>query len=100
MKKINIRRSDKVSVGDASSDEESYIDYAIRLAKTLNWGSSSSQHIRTVDGKVTSSSIANNNPGTDFMNQLKQFENNEDMSEQNIKDKDFYYNEMVQSQGI
>jgi hypothetical protein len=34
------------------------------------------------------------------MNQLKQFENNEDISEQNIKDKDFYYNEMLESQGI
>ena len=34
------------------------------------------------------------------MNQLKQFKNNEDMSEKNIKDKDFYYNEMVKSQGI
>ena len=34
------------------------------------------------------------------MNQLKQFENNEDISEQNIKEKDFYYNEMMKSQGI
>ena len=53
-----------------------------------------------MDGKVTSSSINNNNPGTDFMNQLKKFENNEDISEKNIKDKDFYYKEMMKSQGI
>jgi hypothetical protein len=86
-------------VQDAVSDEESYIDYAKRLAKTFNFSSSSSQHIRTVDGKVTSSSITHNNPGTDFMNQLKKFENNEDISEKNIKDKDFYYKEMMKSQG-
>ena len=66
MKKNNVGKSD-----DAVSDEESYTDYAKRLAKTFNFSSSSSQHIRTVDGKVTSSSINNNNPGTDFMNQLK-----------------------------
>jgi hypothetical protein len=53
-----------------------------------------------VDGKVASSSSTKNNPSADFMNQLKQFENNEDISEQNIKDKDFYYNEMLESQGI
>ena len=53
-----------------------------------------------MDGKVTSSSSTKNNPDADFMNQLKQFENNEDISEQNIKEKDFYYNEMMKSQGI
>jgi hypothetical protein len=53
-----------------------------------------------MDGKVTSSSIINNNPGTDFTNQLKQFENNEDMSEKNIRNKDFYYKEMMKSQGM
>ena len=47
-----------------------------------------------MDGKVTSSSITNNNPGTDFTNQLKQFENNEDMSEKNIRNKDFYYKQL------
>ena len=50
----NIRHSDDVR--DAASDEESYNDFAMRLANTFNW-SSSSQHIRTMDGKVTSSSI-------------------------------------------
>jgi hypothetical protein len=88
--KKNIRHFDDVR--DAvSSDEESDNDFAMRLAKTFDWYSSSSQHIRTVDGKVTSSLIINNNPGTDFTNQLKQFENNEDMSEKNIRNKDFYY---------
>ena len=53
-----------------------------------------------MDGKVTSSSSTKNNPDADFMNQLKQFENNEDISKQNIKDKDFYYDEMMKSQGI
>ena len=33
-----------------------------------------------VDGKVASNSIKHNNPGTDFRNQFKQFEANEDMS--------------------
>ena len=94
----NIRHSDDIR--DAASDEESYTDFAMRLAKTFNWSSSSSQHIRTMDGKVTSSSIINNNPGTDFTNQLKQFENTEDMSEKNIRNKDFYYKEMMKSQGI
>ena len=60
MKKNNVGKSDDVQ--DAVSDEESYIDYAKRLAKTFNFSSSSSQHICTVDGKVTSSSINNNNP--------------------------------------
>ena len=83
----NISHSDDVR--DAASDEESYIDFTMRLAKTFNWSSSSSQHIRTMDGKVTYSSIINNNPGTDFTNQFKQFENNEDMSEKNIRSKDF-----------
>jgi transcription initiation factor IIF auxiliary subunit len=109
-------------VKDAASEEKRYQIYVRDLAKTFDWfkssssssssnqhtrtvngkvtSSSSSQHIRTVNGKVTSSKITNNNPGTDFINQLKQFENNEDMSEQNIIDKDFYYNEMVKSQGI
>ena len=31
-----------------------------------------------MDGKVTSSSSTKNNPDANFMNQLKQFENNED----------------------
>ena len=52
----NIRHSDDVR--DAASDEESYNDFAMRLAKTFNWSSSSSQHIRTMDGKVTSSCVA------------------------------------------
>ncbi len=86
-------------VKDAASEEKRYQIYVRDLAKTFDWfkssSSSSNQHTRTVNGKVTSSKITNNNPGTDFINQLKQFENNEDMSEQNIIDKDFYYNEMV-----
>ena len=93
-------------VRDAASEEKRYQIYVRELAKTFDWfkssssssnqhirtvtgkvtSSSSSQHIRTVDGKLTSSKITNNNPGTDFMNQLKQFENNEDMSEQNNED--------------
>ena len=100
-------------VKDAASEEKRYQIYVRDLAKTFDWSkssssssnqhirtvngkvtsSSSSQHIRTVNGKVTSSKITNNN-------QLKKIENNEDMSEQNIIDKDFYYNEMVKSQGI
>jgi hypothetical protein len=48
----NMRHSDDVR--DAATDEESYNDFAMRLAKTFNWSSSSSQHIRTMDGKVTS----------------------------------------------
>ena len=48
----NISHSDDVR--DAASDEESYTDFAMRLAKTFNWSSSSSQHIRTMDSKVTS----------------------------------------------
>ena len=41
--KKNMRHSDDVR--DAASDEESYNDFAMRLAKTFNWSSSSSQHI-------------------------------------------------------
>ena len=38
----NIRHSDDVR--DAASDEESYNDFAMRLAKTFNWSSSSRQN--------------------------------------------------------
>ena len=98
MEKKNTKHSDDNK--DALTHEERYIDFAKQLAKTFNYSTSSSQHTRTVDGKVTSSSSTKNNPDADFMNQLKQFENNEDISEQNIKEKDFYYNEMMKSQGI
>ena len=53
-----------------------------------------------MDGKVASSSIKHNNPGTDFRNQFEQFEANEDMSERNIKNKDFHYAAMMKSQGM
>jgi hypothetical protein len=98
MEKKNTKHSDDNK--DALTHEERYIDFAKQLAKTFNFSTSSSQHLRTVDGKVTSSSSTKYNPDADFMNQLKKFENNEDISEQNIKDKDFYYNEMLKSQGI
>ncbi len=86
-----MRHSDDVR--DAASDEESYNDLPCDLQKHLIGP-------HTMDGNVTSSSIINNNPGTDFTNQLKQFENNKDMSEKNIRNKDFYYKEMMKSQGV
>ena len=81
MEKKNIRPSDH---------EERYINFAKQLAKTFNFSTSSSQHIRTVDGNVESNHIKHNNPGTDFRNQFEQFEANVDMSEKNIKNILFY----------
>ena len=76
MKKKNVAQSaHSDDVRDHVPDKESRNDQLERLARTF-FGSSSSQHIRTVDGKVESNSIKHNNPGTDFTNQLKQFENN------------------------
>ncbi len=74
MEKKNTKHSDDNK--DALTHEERYIDFAKQFAKKFNFLTSSSQHTRTVDGKETSSSSAKNNPDADFMNQLKQFENN------------------------
>ena len=80
MKKKNVAQSaHSDDVRDHVPDKESRNDQLERLARTF-FGSSSSQHIRTVDGKVESNSIKHNNPGTDFRNQFNQFEANEDMS--------------------
>jgi len=100
MKKKNVAQSaHSDDVRDHVPDKESRNDQLERLARTF-FGSSSSQHIRTVDGKVESNSIKHNNPGTDFRNQFEQFEANEDMSEKNIKNKDFHYAAMMKSQGM
>ena len=57
MKKKNVAQSaHSDDVRDHVPDKESRNDQLERLARTF-FGSSSSQHIRTVDGKVTSSSI-------------------------------------------
>jgi len=83
MKKKNVAQSaHSDDVRDHVPDKESRNDQLERLARTF-FGPSS-QHIRTVDGKVESNSIKHNNPGTDFRNQFEQFEANEDMSEKNI----------------
>ena len=74
MKKKNVAQSaHSDDVRGHVPDKESRNDQLERLARTF-FGSSSSQHIRTVDGKVESYSIKHNNPGTDFMNQFEQFE--------------------------
>ena len=71
----DVRDDGKKSSGSGHSRQE----YLERLAKTFFGSSTLPHHTRTVDGTVASSSIEHNNSGTEFKNEFKQIENNEDM---------------------